>query len=63
MRAELTAPNSQAADYARRIAEVGYLKRLARKCAVIEAAIARDLERRRNLGQSPQPLNRAVVVR
>ena len=61
MTATITVPNAQTETYARRIALVGSLKRLARKCHVIETAIVRDLERRRNMGQSPQPLNRAAL--
>ena len=62
MKAEITVPNSQAEQYARRIALVGSLKRLARKCSIIETAIVRDLERRRNRGESPCPQRRAVAV-
>ncbi len=61
MRAEITV-NSQAAAYARRIAEVGSIYRRARRVAAAEHAIARDLDRRRNLGQSPCPLPRAIVI-
>ena len=50
------------ADYARRIALVGSLKKMARKCSVIEAAIAADLERRRERGFSPCPQRRAMAV-
>ena len=60
MQAEITV-NSQAEAYARRIALVGSLKRMARKCAVIEVAIARDLEKRRERGESPTPLCREVA--
>ena len=59
--AEITV-TPQAADYARRINEVGQLRRLARKVNVVEASIARDLDRRRDLGQSPTPLPRAIVI-
>jgi hypothetical protein len=50
------------ADYARRIELVGSLKKMARKCSIIELAIAADLERRRNRGQSPCPQRRAMAV-
>jgi hypothetical protein len=62
MNATIVVANSQAETYARRIALVGSLKRLARKCSIIETAIVRDLERRRNRGESPQPLNRAAFL-
>ena len=61
MTATITVPNSQAEQYARRIALVGSLKRLARKCSIIEAAIVRDLERRRERGQSPCSQRRAMA--
>ena len=61
MNATITVPNAQAEDYARRIALVGSIKRLARKCSIIEAAIVRDLERRRDRGESPCPQRRAMA--
>ena len=62
MNAMITVPNAQAEAYARRIALVGSLKKLARKCHVIETAIQADQERRRNRGESPCPQRRAMAV-
>ena len=52
----------QAVDYVRRIESVGAVKHLARKVAIIEGAIARDLRRREHLGQSVTPLNRGAAL-
>ena len=62
MRAEIQL-SPASADYARRIELVGSLKKMARKCSIIEQAIAADLERRRERGWSPAPLNRRAMVR
>ena len=61
MQAEITV-NAQAAEYARRIELVGSLKRMARKCGIIEQAIAADLERRRERGWSPCPQRAALAM-